>query len=231
MKAEYLYMAARDRCRANLQIPDFVRHWDYEVKTVRSGDEVLDTIGLSLAEAINDPSVLLRDDLAYGGGSSIKMDPFHPATRALIALRLSAGTWHKDTIETGLAMASDALAEHGVPPEIEDVHAIDDRAENFSAADVIAALYVPPTDLPPRRSLWTWLLRRDRPAVPAAHWAARADAAYTVIGARVAMPAHHHARTVVTAYADAICNPLVTGPLVENRGNEVCQILTDALQN
>ena len=229
MRTEYQYMSARDRCRANLQIPDFVRHWDYEVKTDRSGDEVLETIGVSMAEAINDPSVLLRNDLAYAGGSSTKLDPFHPATRSLIALRLSAGTWDEETIETAFAMASEALAEHGVPPEIDDVYAIGDRAENFSVGDVIGALYAPPTDRPQRRSLWAWILRRDRPAVPAAHWAARTDAAYTMIGARVAMPAHHHARTVVTEYVDAVCNPLVSGALVENRGIEVGQILTEAL--
>lgn len=230
MRTEYRYLAARDRCRNNLQIPDLVRSWDYEVITVRTGDELLRTVGVSLAEAIADPSVLLRTDHAYGGGNSIRIDPFHPASRALIALRLSAGTREEETIESALAMASEALAEHGVPPEIDDVYAVGDRAQNFSAGDVIAALYVPPTDLPPRRSLWTWLRRRDCPAVPAAHWAARVDAAYTVVGARVAMPEHHHARAVVTAYADAVCNPLVTGPLVENRGDEVGQILTDALQ-
>jgi|SRR5699024_512104 len=230
MRTEYQYMAARARCRSNLQIPGLVRDWDYEVKTVRTGDEVLEAAGVSLADAISDPSVLLRSDHVYGGGNSIRIDPFHPATRALIALRLSAGSRDKDTIEAGLAMSSDALAEYGVPPEIHDVYSIGDRAEHFSAVDVIGAMYVPPTDLRARRSLWARLLRRDRPAVPPAHWAARTDAAYTMIGARVAMPAHHHARAVVTAYADAVCNPLVSSAVVENRGIEVGQILTDAPQ-
>src|SRR5699024_12551032 len=128
------------------------------------------------------------------------MNPFHPATGALIALRRSAGSRDKDTIEAGLAMSSDALAEYGVPPEIHDVYSIGDRAEHFSAVDVIGAMYVPPTDLRARRSLWARLLRRDRPAVPPAHWAARTDPANTMIERRAAMRAHAYERAAVRAH-------------------------------
>lgn len=231
MRTEHNYLAARHRCHNNLLIPELVRDWDYEVGTVRTGDEVLEHAGVSLADILADPTVLLRSDQAYGGGSSIRIDPFHPAARALIALRLSSGTGDEDSLETAVAMASDMLAEHGVPPEIEDVYAIGDRAENFAVEDVIGVLYVPPTELPWRRSLWARMRRRELPAVPAAHWAARSDAAYTMIGARVALPVHHHARAVVTAYTEALANPAVPAALVVERGIEIGQILAGAQQN
>jgi len=225
VRSEKEYMAARDRGQRNLTIPLLVRDWDYAVETVRTGEEILAAAELTQQAVLADPTLVLSSDEAYGGGSSLLIDPFHPAARALIALRLAAGTGDEKTLEAAIAMAADALAEHGVPPEIADVYATGDRAENFSAIDVIGSLYVPPTE--GRQSLWARIRRRPLPTVTASEWAARSDATYTMIGARVSMPGHHSARSVVTGYVDALANPAVPSSLVVERGVEVGQILTD----
>lgn len=225
MRTEDEYMAARDRGQRNLSIPQLVRDWDYQVTTVRTGEEVLTAAELTQQAVIADPTLLLSSDEAYGGGSSLKIDPFHPAARALIALRLAAGTGDEETLEAAIAMAADALDEHGVPPEIADVYAIGNRAENFDPIDVVGSLYVPSTE--ERQSLWARIRRRPLPTVTASEWAARADAAYTMIGARVGMPGYHRARPVVSAYAEALANPAVPAAIVVERGVEVGQILTD----
>lgn len=225
MRTEHEYMAARDRCRANLDTPMIVRDWDYQVTTVRTGEEILAAAGLTEQEVLSDPTLVLSSDEAYAGGNSLRIDPFHPAARALISLRLAAGTGDEKTLEAAIAMATDALAEHGVPPEIADAHAIGDRAENFDPIDVVGSLYVPPTE--ERQSLWARIRRRPLPTVTASEWAARADAAYTMIGARVGMPDHHRARPIVTGYVDALANPAVPAAIVVERGIEVGQSLTD----
>lgn len=235
MRRERQYMEPRDRCRANLLTPVVVRDMDYKVQTVRSGEQVLAESRLSLDDVLANPMLLLCSDEAYSGGAAMRIDPFHAAARSLIALRLATGTRDEDVLEAAVAMAVDAIAEHGVPPEIADVHAVGVRANDFSTADVVAALYIPRAEpqsgRSPRRSWIRRVLGRRNtdltPTVTPFEWADRADAAHTMIGARVSMPAHHPARSEVTAYTEVLLNPALPTELVVQRGTLMTLLLTE----
>lgn len=178
----------------------------------------------------SDPSLLLSGS-AYGGGATLRVDLFHAAGRALLALRLAAETWNEEILETALAIAADAIAQHGVPPEITDVHSIGSRAEDFSASDLIAALYIPRAELATRSSFTRKILNRlhghSTPTIRPTQWIERVDAAATMIGARASMPFHHRVRSEVTAYTEAVTNPLVAASLVVRRGEDLGQVLTE----
>lgn len=233
MRRERQYMEPRDRCRANLLTPVVVRDIDYKVQTVRSGEQLLAESRLSLDDVLANPMLLLSSDEAYSGGAAIRIDPFHAAARSLIALGLATGTRDEDVLEAAVAMAVDAIAEHGVPPEIADVHAVGVRANDFSIADVVAALYIPRAEpqsgRSPRRSWIRRVLGRRNTdlTVTPFEWADRADAAYTMIGARVSMPAHHRARSEVTAYTEVLLNPALPTELVVQRGTLMTLLLTE----
>lgn len=228
MKDEY--RGFQERCRANLQVPLVARHLDYEVTTIRSGQEVLTDAGLTTEEVLADPTLLLRGE-AYDGGLTTHVDPFHAATRWLIALRLAAGTQDEDVLEAAVAMAVDAIAEHGVPPEISDVHSVGLRAQDFSAADVVGSLYIPSAEPEAgrlsrvahriRRALRT----RPMPTFSAGRWLDRAEAGYTMVGARASMPADHPARSLVTGYTEVVLDPGVVDSLVMLRGDHVGAVL------
>lgn len=235
MRREREYMMVRDLCRENLRIPLGVRDLDYDVQMVRSGDEVLADAGLTVAEVLNDPTLLLRRE-AYQA-ESIRIDPFHAAAGPLISLRLAAGTWNEDVLEIAVAMAVDAIAEHGIPPEIADVCATDLRAEDYSDVAVIGAMFIPSAEPQPSRKepFFSWMRRvlgpilrspHREPTISPYHWAERADAAYTMVGARASMPADHPARSQVTQYLDTLLDPRVPDALVLLRGIQVGDLLT-----
>lgn len=213
----------RLRDRANLQIPTAIRHLDYNVHTVRTGIEVVADAGLTLDEVVADPFRLLTGS-AYQDGNVMRCDPFHPATRALIALRLAAATSDADVLGEAVTEAHTAIAQHGVPPEIDCAYAVGTRGEDFCAVEVIAAMWTGESLPVPRRNLlrrlWSRLWRRLRwrlppPTLSPEQWRERADAAYTMAGALVAMPADHPARPAVCEYTRAVMNPGVPGGLME----------------
>lgn len=234
MRAEQFYVEPRERCRANLLTPLVVRDIDYAVQTARSGMQVLEASGLTEDDVLSDPTLLLRSDEAYGGGNPLRIDPFHEAARPLFGLRLAAGTRDEDVLEAAVAMAVDAIAEHGVPPEITDVHSVGQRALDFLATDVIAALYIPRAEPHVDRALrQPWLRRllgRHKPQemISPSQWADRVDAGYTMIGARASMPQHHRSRLAVTAYTRTVLNPLIPVDLVLRRGEEIALLLTES---
>lgn len=207
----------RQRDRANLEIPTSVRHLDYSVHTARTGPEVLADAGLTLDGVLKNPFRLLSGD-AYGGGNTFRVDPFHPAARALIDLRLAAATNDASVLGKAVTHAVDAIAAHGAPPEIDDAYAVGVRGQDFCAPDVIAALWTGGS-LPVHRGnlarrVWRRLRRRVPPTLSPEQWRERADAAYTMAGALVAMPADHPARPAVREYTEAVMAPGVSGGLM-----------------
>lgn len=174
-----------EQARGNLGGPAFAKEMDYNVNTVRSGDDVLTSAGLSKDDVIKDPTVLLSGD-AYNGGSTVAMDPFHGATPALNDLRFASGSGNEDAIEGAVAKAVDAISQHGVPNQIDGVSSIGARAERFDAVQLVGAM--------PMLS-------------ESASWQERAEAAHTMQAAQVAMPADFAAREAVQEFTAALSSP------------------------
>lgn len=152
--------------RENLGGPAFAKEMDYNVNTVRSGDDVLTSAGLSKDDVIKDPTVLLSGS-AYNGGSTVAMDPFHSATPALNDLRFASGSGSESDIESAVAKTVDAIHQHGVPNQIDGVSSIGDRAERFDPVELVGAM--------PHLT-------------EAMGWQERAEAAHTMMAAQVAIP-------------------------------------------
>lgn len=156
-----------EKARENLAGPDFSREMDYNVSTVRSGDDVLHNADLTKQQVIADPTVLLSGS-AYDGGRTTAMDPFHPATGALNELRFAGGSGSEADIESAVAKAVSAIDRHGVPDQVGGAHSIGDRATRFDPAEIIGAMPRLGTD---------------------ATWQERAEAAHTMQAAQIALPA------------------------------------------
>lgn len=152
--------------RENLGGPAFAKEMDYNVNTVRSGDDVLTSAGLSKDDVIKDPTVLLSGS-AYNGGNTTTMDPFHSATPALNDLRFASGSGNESDIESAVAKTVDAIHQHGVPNQIDGVSSIGARAERFDPVELVGAM--------PHLT-------------EAMGWQERAEAAHTMMAAQVAMP-------------------------------------------
>lgn len=181
------YERYAEQARGNLSGPAFSREMDYNVNTVRSGEDVLHNAGLTKQQVVADPTVLLSDS-AYDGGRTTSMDPFHPATPALNELRFAGNSGTESDIEGAVAKAVDAISRHGVPDQIGGVHSIGDRAANFEPVQLLGAMPSLTSD---------------------ASWQERADAAHTMQAAQVAMPQDFTARESVQSYTDALSNPTV----------------------
>src|SRR5699024_773362 len=119
-----------EKARGNLTGPEFSREMDYNVSTVRSGDDVLHSSELTKQQVLDDPTVLLSGS-AYDGGRTTAMDPFHPATSALNELRFAGGSGSEADIESAVAKAASAIDRHGVPDQVGGIHSIGDRAASF----------------------------------------------------------------------------------------------------
>ncbi|SMX66772.1 hypothetical protein BI49514_00317 [Brevibacterium iodinum ATCC 49514] len=157
-----------EKARENLAGPEFSREMDYNVSTVRSGDDVLHNSELTKQQVLDDPTVLLSGS-AYDGGRTTAMDPFHAATGALNELRFAGGSGNEADIESAVAKAVSAIDRHGVPDQIGGVHSIGDRATRFDPAEIIGAMPRLGTD---------------------ATWQERAEAAHIMQAAQVALPAN-----------------------------------------
>lgn len=156
-----------EKAKENLNGPVFAKEMEYSVSTVRSGDDVLSNAGLSKEQVMANPTLLLTSD-AYEGGATTKMDPFHPSTAALNELRFVSSSGDEDSIQAAVAKAVDSISEHGVPSQVNGVNSIGDRAERFDPVQLVGAM-------PQLSENMTW---QDR-----------ADAAYTMMAAQVALPA------------------------------------------
>lgn len=182
---EVNYQRFAEQAKANLNGPSFAREMEYNVNTVRSGADVLSQAGLSQEQVTSNPTLLLSGE-AYDGGSTAKMDPFHPATGAMNQLRFAASSGDEEAMERAVDQASDAVAQHGVPNQVSGVSSIGERAQNFESVQLVGAM--------PNLS-------------ENASWQERADAAHTMMAAQVAMPETFPAREAVQNYTDALTNP------------------------
>lgn len=176
-----------EKARGNLTGPQFSREMDYNVSTVRSGDDVLHNSDLTKQQVIADPTVLLSGS-AYDGGRTTAMDPFHPATGALNELRFAGGSGNEADIESAVARAVTAIDRHGVPDQVGGIHSIGDRAANFDPAEIVGAMPRLGTD---------------------ATWQERAEAAHTMQAAQVALPADAPAeiRDNLSEYTSQLSRP------------------------
>lgn len=181
------------QARENLNGPAFARAAEYGQKSTIPGDEVLSAAQLTKEQVLANPSVLVAGD-AYGGGSTMAMDPFHPATSALNTLRFAAVGGNESDIERAVAKAIDAIQVAGVPNQVSGVHSTNARADSFDAIQIVGAM-------PTLNSETTW--------------SERADAAHTMIAASVAMPENFGQREVVHEYTEALANPAVEHAVVE----------------
>ncbi|MGP5608406.1 hypothetical protein [Arthrobacter rhombi] len=136
---------------------------------------------------MDDPSLLLSGS-AYGGGDTMMMDPFHPASGLLNSLRFASTSGDPDAMEFAVAKAVDTIAKHGVPNQVESVHSVGERAKAFEPVQLVGAM---PT------------INADT------SWSQRADGAQTIVGAMAAMPAKYQARDAIQNYAAALANPKV----------------------
>lgn len=177
----------RRRAGQNLRIEPELRAYEYEVQTVRTGNEVLADAGLTLDDVHIEPRHLVRSS-AYEHADPLRIDPFHQATSRLRWLRFADHTGNPDSIHAAIIHASKALREYGVPSEVEDVYAIDNRAEEFRFVDVLAAMPV---------------LTEDTP------WMDRLEGAGYMMGAYVATPKDHPARTAIREYTWHLATPSV----------------------
>lgn len=173
------------KARENLGGPAFAREMEYNVNTVRSGDDVLSNAGLTKDQIVQDPTTLLRSD-AYNGGSTTAMDPFHPATASLNELRFASSSGDESAIEGAVEKAVNAISQHGVPSQVDGVHSIGDKATSFEPVQLLGAM--------PQLSENTT-------------WQERADSAHTMMAAQVAMPQDFPARQSVEEYTSALANP------------------------
>ena len=155
------------QAKENLGGMAFTQQMDYNVSTVRSGEDVLSSAGRSKDQIIANPTVLLSGD-AYNGGSTTAMDPSHPATASLNELRFASSSGDEDAIQAAVAKAVDSISEHEVPSQISGVNSIGDRAANFDPVQLVGAM-------PQLNESTTWQKR--------------ADAAHTMIAAQAALPA------------------------------------------
>lgn len=197
----------RAKALRGLRTPAHVIYLDYDVDTVRSGDEVLVREGISPQQAVEEPWRLLSGD-AYNGGSTMAMDPFHPATAPLNELRFAVthAVEHQDeaTMEVAAQRAGAQLAKHGPPPEINLVCAVGHRAQAFSAMDILALM--PNLELPHT-------------------WQDRADATYALMGALAGMPADNPARPAVEEYVAMLATPGVPPGFMTVYEVSVCDAL------
>ncbi|SMY05517.1 hypothetical protein BAURA86_04142, partial [Brevibacterium aurantiacum] len=115
-----------------------LRPYEYYVETVHTGEEVLADAELTLTDVHIEPRHLVRSS-AYGG-DPLRLDPFHRATSRLHWLRFADHTEDPDAIHSAIIRASNALREHGVPPEIGDAYAIEHRATEFRPWQVIVTM-------------------------------------------------------------------------------------------
>lgn len=172
----------------NLLIPPELRPYEYHVETMRTGEEVLADAELTLTDVHIEPRHLVRSS-AYGNGDPLRLDPFHRATARLHWLRFADHTEDPDAIHSAIIQASNALREHGVPPEIGDAHSIDHRATEFRPWQVIVTMPV--------------LAECDS-------WIERVEGVRYMLGALVAMPEKHPARKAVREYVRNLATPSVT---------------------
>lgn len=177
----------RRRAGQNLRIEPELREYEYEVETMRTGEEVLADAGLTLDDVHIEPRHLVRSG-AYEHGDPLRIDPFHRATSRLHWLRFADHTGNPDSIHAAIIHASKALREYGVPSEVEDVYAIDHRAEEFQRVDVLAVMPV---------------LTEDTP------WLDRLEGVQHMLGAFVATPGDHPARKAVREYTWHLATPSV----------------------
>lgn len=175
----------REQALNNLTEPAFMQDVHYAATGRTQGADVLDAVGVSRAQAVQDPSVLFTSQ-AYGSDSTARMDPFHPSAGALNDLRFAASAGDQDQLQEALGRASEAIRDHGVPDYVSSVHSIGDKADQFSSASVLGAI----PNITPETSL-----------------SERAGAARAMMGAQAAMPADHPAREVVGDYTDALADP------------------------
>lgn len=178
----------RRRAGQNLRIEPELREYEYEVQTVRTGDEVLADADLTPDDVHIEPRHLVRSS-AYEQGDPLRINPFHRATSRLHWLRFADHTGNPDSIHVAMIHASKALREYGVPSEIDDAYAIDHRAQEFQRVDVLAAMPV---------------LTEDTP------WLDRLEGVQYMLGAVVATPRDHPARTAIREYTWHLATPSVT---------------------
>lgn len=161
------YARYAEQAKENLSGPTFSHEMEYKVNTVRSSDDVLNHAGLSKEQVVDNPTLLLSSDHAYNGGSTTAMDPFNAATPALNELRFAGSSGNEDAIQSAVEKASELIHQHGVPNQIDGVHSIGDRAGSFDPVALVGAM---PT------------------LTESMTWQERAEAAYTMQAAQVALP-------------------------------------------
>lgn len=181
------YQHYAEKALGNLSGPEFSREMEYNVNTVRTGDDVLTNAELTKQQAIADPTTLLSGD-AYDGGRTTAMDPFHAATPALNELRFAGSSGDETAIQQAVERAADAIHQYGVPNQVDGVYSIGDRASRFEAVEIVAAM--------PRLG--------GSPT-----WMEHAEAAHTMQAAQVAMPADTPVgiRTEVADYTAQLSRP------------------------
>lgn len=179
--------------RNNLDLPVHARDLRFAQPGRINGENVLDNGKLTMNDVLTDPSKLLAGDM-YAGGDTTKMDPFHPATPALTQLRFAAATGNPDHLETAMNMAGAAIEAHGIPSQIDSMHAIGPQAAAFTPIALAGAIPQVPVDATPE---------------------VRADAAQTMVAAAASMPVNYTARPQVEAYTAALSNPAVEAPVLE----------------
>lgn len=176
------------RAGQTLLIEPELRDYEYCVETVRTGEAVLANADLTLDDVHIEPRHLVRSS-AYGNGDPLRLDPFHRATSRLHWLRFADHTGDPDSIHSAIIRASKALREYGVPSEIGDAYAIDHRASEFHPSHVIVPMPI---------------------LAECESWIDRVEGVRYMLGALVAMPEKHSARTAVREYVRSLATPSVT---------------------
>ena len=207
----------------NLTGPSFAKNQDVKPNVTMSGDDVLKALNISPAQAVADPSHLVKGDNApYGGGDTTAMDPRHPATEPLTELRFALARAREDGEETkpGSATAQDvtqtaqraqdAIAEHGVPSVVSGTHTTGETAAAFSSAQVVGAMPNLTDDV---------------------GWQERAAGAVTMQQASAMMPEGHPATGQVQSYVSALANPAVDTATVEGLKLQAIQAFDDTQES
>lgn len=177
---------------------------DLAVQGRVTGSDALAASGLTMQEAVDNPSVLVTpvtDDSSmmapYNNGSTAHMDPSHPATEPLTRLKFAEQSGTNTEVAQARAAAQSAIQEHGIPDEVSAVRSEGPTAAQFDPQQMFAASPVLSPDMP---------------------WQDRADAAVAMQAAATALPAEFGpgASAAVDAYVGALGSPEVGTGEVEN---------------
>lgn len=191
--------------RQGVDGPMFARNANLIPEVEKTGQQVLAGAGLNRDQVVADPSLLLTGNM-YKGGDTTAMNPLHPATAHLNAMRFAMAHGDEEGSAAAMAKAAAAIAEHGVPDQISGISAKGAAAANFSPVSVVGSM----------------------PTKTATTWQQRAYDASTMQAAAASLPAGHPATDVVRGYVAALSNPAVKPGEVEGLKFEAIRALENA---